>query len=162
MAHATARLILGPIESVFEGCSVAGLADRQLLLLIASMATGAGYLTRSRATAQDKPGEAAAPRVTGKSDDAPRPAPGRMTVAGRVLDPDGKPVKGAVVDLVSRPRMPWVGASDETATDSPCWARASPTATAGSASMRPAPRRSASSRSSPWPPRPGTAWAGPS
>ena len=36
-----------------------------------------------------------------------------MTVAGRVLDPDGKPVKGAVVDLVARPRSPWVGASDE-------------------------------------------------
>ena len=46
----------------------------------------------------------------------PDPAPaaaGRMTVAGRVLDPDGKPVKGAVVDLVARPRSPWVGASEE-------------------------------------------------
>ena len=40
-------------------------------------------------------------------------APGRMTVAGRVLDPDGKPVKGAAIDLVTRPRTPWVGASDE-------------------------------------------------
>ncbi len=27
-----------------------------------------------------------------------------MTVAGRVLDPDGKPVQGAVVDVVARPR----------------------------------------------------------
>ncbi len=36
-----------------------------------------------------------------------------MTVAGRVLDPDGKPVKGAVVDLVTRPRSPRVGASDD-------------------------------------------------
>ncbi len=36
-----------------------------------------------------------------------------MTVAGRVLDPDGKPVEGAVVDLVARPRSPRVGASDD-------------------------------------------------
>ena len=84
------------------------------LLLIASMATGAGYLTRSRATAQDKPGEAAAPRVTGKSDEAPRLAPGRMTVVGRVLDADGKPVRDAVVDLITRFRTPAVGTDDET------------------------------------------------
>ncbi len=36
-----------------------------------------------------------------------------MTVAGRVLDPDGKPVQGAVVDLVARRRSPRVGTSDE-------------------------------------------------
>src|SRR5262249_51254738 len=30
-----------------------------------------------------------------------------------VLDPDGKPIKGAVVDLVARPRSPWVGASED-------------------------------------------------
>ena len=35
-----------------------------------------------------------------------------MSVAGRVLDPDGKPVKGAAVDLVARPRTPWVAASE--------------------------------------------------
>ena len=40
--------------------------------------------------------------------------PARMTVAGRVLDLDGKPVAGAVVDLVTRPRAPWVGAREET------------------------------------------------
>ena len=70
-----------------------------------------------------------------------------MTVAGRVLDPDGKPVKGAVVDLVARPRAPWVGASDGASTIAPCSARARPTATAASSSTRPAPRRPASSRS---------------
>ena len=49
-----------------------------------------------------------------RSGEARSPRPGRMTVAGRVLDPDGKPVQGAVVDLVARPRAPWVGASEET------------------------------------------------
>ena len=37
-----------------------------------------------------------------------------MTVAGRVLDPDGKPVKGAIVEVVAQLRSPWVGASEET------------------------------------------------
>ena len=37
--------------------------------------------------------------------------PGRMFVRGRVLDPVGKPVKGAALDLVARPRKTWVGAS---------------------------------------------------
>ena len=36
------------------------------------------------------------------------PAPGRMFVVGRVLDPSGKPVAGAPVDVVGRPRVPWV------------------------------------------------------
>ncbi len=34
-----------------------------------------------------------------------------MTVAGRVLDPDGKPVPNADIDVVSRPRAPLTGAS---------------------------------------------------
>lgn len=34
-----------------------------------------------------------------------------MTVTGRVLDPAGKPVKGAVVDVLGRARTVWVGAS---------------------------------------------------
>jgi hypothetical protein len=36
-----------------------------------------------------------------------------MTVTGRVLDPDGKPVKGAIVDVISRPRSPWVAARED-------------------------------------------------
>ncbi len=36
-----------------------------------------------------------------------------MTVGGRVLDQDGKPVKGAVVELVESARIPWVAASEE-------------------------------------------------
>ena len=37
-------------------------------------------------------------------------------MTGRVLDPDGKPVKGAAVDVVTRPRKVWDAAS-ETTTD---------------------------------------------
>ncbi len=47
-----------------------------------------------RARADGRP----APPVAAKPDDAnPKPAPGRMFVVGRVLDPDGKPVPGATV-----------------------------------------------------------------
>jgi RNA polymerase sigma factor (sigma-70 family) len=84
-----------------------------ILLLIAALASGAGYLTRSLATAKDVPRQAPAPRVTEKSD-VLRPSPGRMTVVGRVLDPDGKPVQGAVVDLITRFRTLSVGTDDET------------------------------------------------
>jgi hypothetical protein len=56
------------------------------------------------------------PRKGDPSGPATKPdsaAQGQMTVAGRVLDPDGMPVKGAAVDLVGRPHKPRVGASTE-------------------------------------------------
>ena len=93
------------------------------LMLLAVAATGAGVLTRSRAMKEEimlsstEPVAGRAPRAAERPRPAAKPdaaTTGRMTVAGRVLDPDGKPVKGAVVDLVARPRSPWVGASDET------------------------------------------------
>ena len=34
-----------------------------------------------------------------------------MIVTGRVLGPEGKPLPGAAVDVVGRPRKPWVGAA---------------------------------------------------
>ncbi len=90
------------------------------LLLLAAVATGAGWLARSMAMKDEPVKEPAAPKAadspigptatTAKPDPA---ATARMTVAGRVLDPDGKPVKGAVVDLITRPRSPWVAASDD-------------------------------------------------
>jgi RNA polymerase sigma factor (sigma-70 family) len=92
------------------------------LLLAAAVATGAGWLTNSLSRKEDPVKEPAAPVAKVALRDAERPKPttqpdlaaaARMTVAGRVLDPDGKPVKGAAVELVARPRLPWVGASDE-------------------------------------------------
>ena len=92
------------------------------LLLLAAVATGAGWLAHSLAMKDEPVKEPAAsvtrvaPREADSDQATTKPDPaaaGRMTVAGRVLDPDGKPVKGAVVDLVTRPRSPRVGASDE-------------------------------------------------
>ncbi|SIN70411.1 RNA polymerase sigma factor, sigma-70 family [Singulisphaera sp. GP187] len=94
------------------------------LLLMTAVATGAGLLTHSLAMKEEVMENPAAPEAKIPPGDADRPRPvanpddvslARMTVAGRVLDPDGKPVRGAVVDLVARPRAPWVGASEDVA-----------------------------------------------
>jgi RNA polymerase sigma factor (sigma-70 family) len=93
------------------------------LLLIASLAAGAAYHSINafaRSREGEPPGEPRSkmaqtdPRPAGIDDDARRPASGRMFVVGRVLDPDGKPVQGAVVDVITRFRSPVVGADDET------------------------------------------------
>jgi RNA polymerase sigma factor (sigma-70 family) len=77
------------------------------VLLLATAATGAGVLTHALAMKEETMKDPA-PQVA-----SAEPSAGvRMTVAGRVLDPDGKPVQGAVIDLVTRPRVPWVGASE--------------------------------------------------
>ncbi len=97
-------------------------------LFVGAVATGAGFWNHSLAMRDEpvkNPRDEIPPSAarstahpqdqvdpTTKTDSNPN-APGRMTVAGRVLDPDGKPVKGAAIDLVTRPRTPWVGASDE-------------------------------------------------
>ena len=55
------------------------------------------------------------PKLQGPPRPAKKPDPsarGRMTVAGRVLDPSGKPVANASVDVIGRPRSLWV-ADDE-------------------------------------------------
>ncbi len=92
------------------------------LFLVAAVATGAGWLAHSLANKADPVMEPSArvarvsPQGAGQTKPATQPEPAakdRMIVAGRVLDPDGKPVKGAFVDLVTRPRSVWVGASDD-------------------------------------------------
>jgi hypothetical protein len=70
------------------------------LLVFAIVATGPGNLNRSLATAQDqpRPAPAAVPAsMNPRPDDAPHAGPGRMFVTGRVLDPRGEPVPGAMV-----------------------------------------------------------------
>jgi RNA polymerase sigma factor (sigma-70 family) len=92
------------------------------LLLVAAITTGAGWLARSLAMMDEPvkqpvaPAARLAPRNTAQTNPTTKSDPAataRMTVTGRVLDPDGKAIKGAVVDLITRPRSPWVGASDE-------------------------------------------------
>src|SRR5262249_37337804 len=92
------------------------------LLALAAVVTGTGWLARSMAMKEEPvrdpappAGKAAAPlaerpRPQAKADPHP---PAQMTVVGRVLDPDGKPVKGALVDVVGALRAPWVGASED-------------------------------------------------
>src|SRR5262249_40329095 len=88
------------------------------------VATGAGFLARSLAMKEEPVRDPARPIARGTPRDADRPEPApksepaqsasaRMTVAGRVLDPEGKPVPGAVVDLVARSRSPFVSARVE-------------------------------------------------
>jgi hypothetical protein len=85
------------------------------LLLLATLATGAGYVTHSLATAKDEPRQAPAsrPQVAARPDGAPRPAPGRMFVTGRVLDPAGKPVPNATTMVYAS--LKWPGRGDRLA-----------------------------------------------
>jgi RNA polymerase sigma factor (sigma-70 family) len=100
-------------------------------LFLGAIATSTGYWNHSMARKDDPvknlPGQASrlATRSGHRNEDqrhekakAESTAPGRMIVTGRVLDPAGKPVKNAAIDLVARPRTAWVGASegDETYT----------------------------------------------
>ena len=82
------------------------------LLLLAAVATGAGYLTHSLAS-QDEPKrqpDAARPQVAARPDDTTqRPAPGRMFVVGRVLDPQGKPVPNAMTMVYAAIKQPGSG-----------------------------------------------------
>ena len=75
------------------------------LLVLAAVATGAGYFTFSLAS-QDEPKPQPAnprPQLAARPDDTnQRPAPGRMFVVGRVLDPKGKPVPGATIMVHAR------------------------------------------------------------
>ncbi len=74
------------------------------LLFLGAVAIGAGYWNHVSAM-KDEPGKAPAgpqPKIAAKPDDAP--APGRMFVVGRVLDPQGKPMAGVPVDIVGRSR----------------------------------------------------------
>ena len=80
------------------------------LLALTAVATGAGLLTHSLAMMKDEPKRspigqqqatpAAKPEVASQ-----RPAPGRMFVTGRVLDPQGKPVPNAAVMIYARRKL---------------------------------------------------------
>jgi RNA polymerase sigma factor (sigma-70 family) len=91
------------------------------VLLITSLAGGAGYYainvlahTRAGRTPREPMANAAwpEPRPGDATLSLDLPKPGRMFVVGRVVDPDGKPVPGAVVEVFTRYRTP-KGAGDE-------------------------------------------------
>jgi protocatechuate 3,4-dioxygenase beta subunit len=92
------------------------------VLLIASLAGGAGYYAIN-AFAHPRAGQPPREPIANAAWPEPRrpvvprppdqPVSGRMFVVGRVLDPDGKPVRGAVVDVYTRFRTANVGAGDE-------------------------------------------------
>jgi RNA polymerase sigma factor (sigma-70 family) len=90
------------------------------MLTLAAIATGTGWLAVALAMREKPVREHRAPvaKAPPSAQEAPASAAKRetvanvrMIVAGRVLDIDGKPVQGAVVDVVTRPRSPWVGAT---------------------------------------------------
>ena len=86
-------------------------------LLLGAAATGAGFLARSLAL-EDEPGKTPAvhqPRTEKGPDETKRgqdPGPGRMFVTGHVLDTAGKPAPGVAIDVIGRPRAPWVGTQE--------------------------------------------------
>ena len=99
------------------------------LLIIATLASGAVFhaLNASstppdgeKARAAYREGEApseprsdpARPPHPSPPPDTTPPAKGRMTIVGRVLDPDGRPVEAAAVDVITRFRSPQASSRD--------------------------------------------------
>ncbi len=88
---------------------------RTITLLFASaIATGAGYLTHALAM-NDEPRNP--PAISQLQITAPNPAPGRMFVTGRVLDPSGQPVPNATV--MAYASLKWPGRGDRLTAMSP-------------------------------------------
>ena len=82
------------------------------LLLVATVATGAGFLTQSLASHGEpkRQPDAPRPRVAARPEDTTqRPAPGRMFVSGRVLDPQGEPVPNATTMVYAATKQPESG-----------------------------------------------------
>jgi RNA polymerase sigma factor (sigma-70 family) len=79
------------------------------LMLMAAFGTSALFIAGARAM-NDKPRDAPAAALTqtaAKRDTPPHTAPGRMLVAGRVLDPQGKPIPNATVMVFATLKQPW-------------------------------------------------------
>jgi RNA polymerase sigma factor (sigma-70 family) len=94
------------------------------LVLLAALAAGVGLHALGALAGPregEPPGEPLAqaarteprPPDTPTARDEPRPAPGRMFVVGRVLDPDGKPVPGATVGVSARRKLLFAGMGSE-------------------------------------------------
>jgi hypothetical protein len=82
-------------------------------LVVGALATGAGYTGEAQARQAGK--RDLRPIAAQPGAATPAPAPGRMFVDGRVLDPSGKPAASVPVDLIGRSRTPKLGADQQMA-----------------------------------------------
>src|SRR5262249_26427664 len=85
------------------------------LVLLGAVATSAGYLTHALAVERESRILRSAlqtPVAEHQGDAVDKPAPWRMFVVGRVLDPQGKPVAGARVMASARVKMAPSGTPD--------------------------------------------------
>jgi RNA polymerase sigma factor (sigma-70 family) len=104
-----AGILSARVVELIEGANKAMLMSRfKIVALLALMggtvAAGAGVLTRREPPLQP---QAAAPRAEKDRSATPKkPAEGAVTVRGRVLDPDGKPVKDARLYWPRVPKTP--------------------------------------------------------
>jgi hypothetical protein len=81
---------------------------RALALTVLSLSAVAAGSANPLPSDESKDPTASPPPKSANTDDAnPTPAPGRMIVAGRVLDPEGKPVPGAAVMVHARDLSLW-------------------------------------------------------
>ena len=83
------------------------------LLLLAAVAAGAGSLSpllAMKVKPLRDPNSQQPPKLAepDRPEQAVIPGPGRMFVTGIVLDSTGKPAAGVPVDIIGRPRAPWV------------------------------------------------------
>jgi RNA polymerase sigma factor (sigma-70 family) len=79
-----------------------------IALFITALATGAALLSQSvpaRDRLPDPSVTRQVPLAVRPAEANPSPAPGRMFVVGRVLSPEGNPVKGTAVELLGRARV---------------------------------------------------------
>jgi RNA polymerase sigma factor (sigma-70 family) len=74
------------------------------LLVLGTVVAGASFVAQATARQAEKAGKPDLPLIVAKPE--PKPAPGRMFVVGRVLDPKGKPVPGAEVLAYARDLAP--------------------------------------------------------
>ena len=79
------------------------------LVLLGAAATGAGFVAHSTTVAdatKDPPAIQHQPVLAKPENTKQQPAPGRMFIVGRVLDPQGKPVVQAIVMAYARAPLP--------------------------------------------------------
>ena len=137
------------------------------VLFVGAVATGAGFVGQvpAQQTARSQPqdrqaGKPEPSEVAAKTNDAiAKPAPGRMFVVGRVLDPAGKPVPNATTMVYARSKALGNSPAYREPAPSHTHRRRAPTDRGGSTSTRRGPRRRGTTPSAPSRSRQVMAWA---